>query len=141
MLDFKAAFEQRAGVKQVITASPLSMGLLTPNQPAWHPTSDNIKEAAKGAVRVSMKPGGESGLPELALEYAFQKAREVEMPTVVGLGSLKDVHESARIWYSVDKQGLGENKEWKQRVQDVLSVFGEGNDGLSDRSWENPGFR
>lgn len=141
LLDFKTAFEQRADVKQIITASPLSMGLLTANPPAWHPASDNIKEAVKGAVRVSRKPDGESGLPDLALQYAFQKAREVEIPTVVGLGSLKDVHESARIWYSVDKQGLGENEEWKQRVHDVVSVLGEGDGGLLDRSWENPRFR
>ncbi|KAH0839603.1 Aldo/keto reductase family-domain-containing protein [Lanmaoa asiatica] len=138
LLEFKAAFERRAGVKQVITASPLSMRLLTPNPTAWHPASENLKEAVKRAVRVS---DGESGLPELALEYAFHKAREVEIPTVVGLGSLKDVHENARIWYHVDKQGLGENEEWKQRIQDVLSVFGEGEGGLLDRSWENPGFR
>ncbi|KAG8218325.1 Aldo keto reductase [Butyriboletus roseoflavus] len=141
LLDFKTAFEQRAGVKHVITASPLCMRLLTPDLPTWHPASESIKEAAKGAVRASMKPGGESALPKLALEYAFQKAREVEMPTVVGLGSLKDVHENAQIWYSVDKQGLGENEEWKQRIQDVMSVFGEGDDGLLDCSWENPGFR
>lgn len=141
LLDFKTAFDQRAGVKQVIAASPLSMGLLTPNPPAWHPASDNFKGAVKEAVRASGKPDGQSGLPELALEYAFQKAREVETPTVVGLGSLNDVHENARIWYSVDKQGLGEDEEWKQRVQDVISVFGEGDGGLLDRSWDNPKFR
>ncbi|KAF8556250.1 Aldo/keto reductase [Imleria badia] len=138
LVDFKTAFERRAGVKHVLTASPLSMKLLTPNPPAWHPASENFKEAVKGAVQVSMRPDGESGLPKLALEYAFQKAKEVGIPTVVGLGSLKDVHENARIWYSVDKQSLGENEEWKQRVGEVISVFEE--EGLLDSSWENPRF-
>lgn len=138
LLDFKTAFERRAGVKRVMTASPLSMGLLTPTPPAWHPASEDLREAVERAVRVSKRPNGESGLPQLALEYAFQKARELGIPTVVGLGSLKDVHENARIWYSVDKQGLGENEEWKRRVQDVISVFGEGDGGLLDSSWENP---
>ena len=136
LLEFKRAFERRAGVEHVITASPLSMALLTPNPPPWHPASEDFKEVVRGAVQVSRRPDGESGLPQLALEYAFQKAKEVEIPTVVGLGSLKDVHENARIWYSVDKQGLGDNQEWKQHVQDVISVFGEG--GLLDSSWENP---
>jgi len=137
-LDFKTAFERRAGVMRVMTASPLSMGLLTPNPPAWHPASEAVKEAVKRAVQVSKKPDGESGLPQLALEYAFQKARELEIPTVVGLGSLKDVHENAQIWYSVDKQDLEKNEAWKQHVQDVISVFGEGDGGLLDSSWENP---
>lgn len=137
-MEFKVAFEQRAGVRHVLTASPLSMGLLTPDPPVWHPVSEEIKEAVKGAVRVCERPDGGNGLPELALEYAFQKAREVGIPTVVGLGSLGDVHENARIWYDVDKQDLGGNEEWKRRVQDVISVFEEG--GLLDQSWGNPRF-
>ena len=141
LLAFKTAFEQRAGVQQVLAASPLNMGLLTPNPPAWHPASEDIKKAAKEAVRVCQKPGGGSGLPELALQYAFYKAREAGIPTVVGLSSLNDVHESARIWCDVDKQGLGGSKEWKQRVQDVMSMLGGGGGGVLDRSWENPGFR
>ncbi|KAG6378391.1 Aldo/keto reductase family-domain-containing protein [Boletus reticuloceps] len=137
LLDFKTAFERRAGVKHVLTASPLSMRLLMPsNPPTWHPASEAIKEAIKRVVQVTKRPDGESGLPELALEYAFQKAKEVGIPTVVGLGSLKDVHENARIWYAVDKRGLGENEEWKQRVQGVLDEEG----GLLDHSWENPRF-
>ncbi|KAN0097795.1 Aldo/keto reductase family domain containing protein [Tylopilus felleus] len=138
LMEFKVAFEQRAGVRHVLTASPLSMGLLTPDPPVWHPVSEEIKEAVKGAVRVCERPDGGNGLPELALEYAFQKAREVGIPTVVGLGSLGDVHENARIWYDVDKQDLGGNEEWKRRVQDVISVFEEG--GLLDQSWGNPRF-
>lgn len=141
LLDFKTAFERRAGVEQVLAASPLSMALLTPNVRAWHPASEDIKVAVKKAVEVSQKPDGESGLPELALQYAFYKAREVGIPTVVGLGSLKDVHENARIWYDVDKRGLGENEEWKQRVQAAISALGERDDGVLDHSWENPRFR
>jgi D-arabinose 1-dehydrogenase len=141
LLDFKTAFERRAGVKQVMTASPLSMGLLTLRPPAWHPASEVLKAAIKEAHRATEKADGESGLPELALEFAFQKAREVGIPTVVGLSSLKDMHESARKWYNVDKKGgHGADEEWKQRVQEVISLFGGGEGGLLDRSWENPSF-
>jgi len=139
-LDFKTAFEQRAGVKQVMTASPLSMGLLTLRPPAWHPAPEVLKAAVKEAHRVTEKANGESGLPELALEFAFQKAREVGIPTVVGLSSLKDAHESARIWYNVDKKGHGVDEEWKRHVQEIISLFGEGEGGLLDHSWENPSF-
>lgn len=138
LLAFRAAFEVRAGVKQVLTASPLSMGLLTPNAPAWHPASEEIKEAVGQILEVTEKPGGESGLPELALQYAFEQAREAGIATVVGLSSLKDVHENARIWYDVNKQGLGNNDAWKKRAQDVISVLEDG--GVLDRAWENPKF-
>ncbi|KAF9224341.1 Aldo/keto reductase [Gyrodon lividus] len=143
LLDFKATFEERAGVRQVISASPLSMGLLTPAPPAWHPASDNVKEAVKAAVQLCAKTSIESGgagLPKLALEYAFQKAREVEIPTVVGLSTLENVHENARIWYEVDKLGLGESEGWKKRVQAVTNVFVEEDGGLLDYSWETPKF-
>ena len=140
LLDFKTAFERRAGVKYVLAASPLSMGLFTPNPPAWHPASEDIREAVRGAFQVSKGPDGGSGLPQLAMEYAFQKAKEVEIPTVVGLSSLKEVHENARIWHDVDKQGLGEDREWKQRVKDMISVLGGGDSRLLDSSWENPRF-
>jgi len=138
LLAFKAAFEERAGVRQVLAASPLSMALLTPNTPAWHPAPEDIKEAIRKVLRATEKPGGESGLPELALQYAFEQAREVGIPTVVGLSSLKDVHENARIWYDVNKQGLGKDDAWKERVQDVISLLQDG--GVLDRSWENPTF-
>ncbi|KIL00443.1 hypothetical protein PAXRUDRAFT_129821 [Paxillus rubicundulus Ve08.2h10] len=139
LLDFKAAFEERAGVKQVISASPLNMGLFTPVQPVWHPASDNVKEAARRAVELCAKASGEGGgggLPKLALEYAFHKAREIETPTVVGLSTLKDVHENAQIWYQVDKLGLGENEGWKKRVQAVTDLFEEKDVGVLDYSWE-----
>ncbi|KAF9246885.1 Aldo/keto reductase family-domain-containing protein [Melanogaster broomeanus] len=132
------AFEQRAGVKQVISASPLSMGLLTPTPPAWHPASDNIKEAVKEAVELAKASG--AGLPELALQYAFQKAREAEIPTVVGLSSLKDVHENARIWYEIDKLGVGETEGWKGRLRAVTDLFEKKDGGLLDHSWETPKF-
>lgn len=140
LLDFKTAFERRAGVQYVLAASPLSMGLFTLNPPAWHPASADVREAVKEAFQVSKRPDGASGLTQLALEYAFQKAKEVEIPTVVGFSSLKEVHENARIWHDVDKHGLGEDKEWKQRVQDVRSVLGGGDGRLLDSSWENPRF-
>ncbi|KIJ70409.1 hypothetical protein HYDPIDRAFT_172237 [Hydnomerulius pinastri MD-312] len=139
VVDFKAAFEQRAGVKQVISASPFSMGLLNPAPPVWHPASDNVKGAVKAAVELCEKSGGT--LPDLALEYAFQKGREVEMPTVVGLSTLKDVHESARVWHAIDKEGLGDGENWKRRVKAVTDLFEEKDGGLLDYSWENPKLR
>ncbi|KAH7888079.1 Aldo/keto reductase family-domain-containing protein [Phlebopus sp. FC_14] len=140
--NFKAAFLERAKVKQVISASPFSMGLLAPQPPAWHPAPEDVKKAAKEAVeRCAEWPGNEEGysaLPTLALEYAFERARRAKIPTVVGLSSLKDVHESAQMWYEVEEGALGKEADWNERVNAVTDLFRDR--GLLDYSWENPAF-
>ncbi|KAH7930272.1 Aldo keto reductase [Leucogyrophana mollusca] len=138
---FKDSFIERAGVKQVVTASPFSMGLLNPKPPAWHPAPDNLKTAVAAAVQkcAQWSERGDSGLPDLALEYSMERAREAEMPSVVGLSTLKDVHESARVWSTLEKSELGKDVEWKKHVQEVTDLFAE--QGLLDFSWETPKSR
>ncbi|KDQ29275.1 hypothetical protein PLEOSDRAFT_2849, partial [Pleurotus ostreatus PC15] len=57
----------RAKVKQLLAASPLSMGLLTPSPPQWHPAPPPLKASAAAAGKLWDK-----GLPDLALGYSIR---------------------------------------------------------------------
>ncbi|KAG1739825.1 Aldo/keto reductase family-domain-containing protein [Suillus paluster] len=134
---FKPAFESRARVKQVISASPLSMGLLRPDSPKWHPASPAVKDAAKSAVQLCEEwDASGAGLPNLALQYAFARTREVGMPIVVGLSTLEDVHASAKVWREVDVEGLATKEEWVARVKRVQDLFRDAQ--VMDYSWATP---
>ncbi|KAH7916708.1 Aldo/keto reductase family-domain-containing protein [Hygrophoropsis aurantiaca] len=140
VLDFKDSFIQRAGVKQVVTASPFSMGLLNPKPPVWHPAPENIKIAVAAAVKrcSQWSEKGDSGLPDLALEFSMERARQAEMPNVVGLSTLKDVHTSAAVWHNIER-GICAKEDWNAHVQEVTTLFAE--HGVLDLSWETPKSR
>jgi len=133
---FKPAFESSAGVQQVISASPFSMGLLRPEPPKWHPATPGIKDAAKNAVQLSKEwDVSGAGLSNLALQYAFARARELGIPTVVGLSTLEDVHASAKVWREVDTEGLA-TEEYITRVKRVQDLFRDAQ--VLDYSWAIP---
>jgi len=88
----------RAKVKQLLTASPLNMGLLTPTPPSWHPAPPGLREAASNAHSICVANGWGHGLPDIALGFAYRKAKELELPTVVGLSNPQEVHETMKVW-------------------------------------------
>ncbi|OMH82751.1 L-galactose dehydrogenase [Zancudomyces culisetae] len=64
---------RRAGVKTVVMASPLSMGLLrSQGPPDWHPASKELKDAVRECVKVCSQEGVE--LADLSLRAAFSLA-------------------------------------------------------------------
>ncbi|OAX43101.1 Aldo keto reductase [Rhizopogon vinicolor AM-OR11-026] len=136
---FKPALESRAGVKQVISASPLSMGLLRPQPPKWAPAPPWpwIKDAVTGAVQLGKEwDASGAGLPDLALQYAFARAREIGMPTVVGLSNPEEVHASTKVWHEVDAEGSAEKEEWVSRVMRTQDLFRDAQ--VLDCSWASP---
>lgn len=77
-----------AGVKQIISASPLSMGLLrTAGGQPWHPASPELQEANKQAIAAVAEKGAK--LEDVALGFGFASADLEEgatpTPIVVGL--------------------------------------------------------
>ena len=55
----------------IISASPLSMGLLTPQgPPAWHPAPPELKEAAAAAASYCKAQGLD--IAQLALQFAVR---------------------------------------------------------------------
>ncbi|KAI5480857.1 hypothetical protein MNV49_006666 [Pseudohyphozyma bogoriensis] len=91
-----------SGVKQVITASPLSMGILRDiDPPAWHPASEEMKAATREATKAVAAKGAR--LQDVALGYGLTSAlREGDAgaitPTVVGLSSPDEVHATMKVY-------------------------------------------
>lgn len=129
---YAPAFRERAKVGQLLTASPLNMGLLTPKPPSWHPASPELKEAARKAAKLCVDEEWPGGLPNLAVGYGYRKGAELNMPVVVGLSNPKEVHESVRAWRAVKE---GKDREERVALEErVCALFG---DGLG-WSWASP---
>lgn len=125
-------FRQRAKIGQLLTASPLSMGLLTPKPPAWHPASPEVKEAAQDAIKLLEGQQWPGGLPNLAVGYGYRKGTELGLPVVVGLSNPSEVHESVRAWRAIKE---GKDEVNRVALEDtVIRMFGDGF-GLS---WASP---
>lgn len=143
---FRPAFLERARVGQVVAASPFSMGLLGHRTPWWHPASDAIKEAASRAIAAADEvtgtgtgTGSGSGLVDpatgdLVLGYAFERAREAGIPTVVGLSTIEEVHTCARVWHQVEHGKA--SREWAPKIAAMVDHFRRSD--VLDLSWENP---
>ena len=132
LVPFAKEVTERAGVGQLLTASPLCMGLLTPNPPEWTPAPEKLKLASAEAVDVcSAWPGG---LPNIALGFAYRNARQLGIPTVVGVGSLEQVHETMRVWREIESDdGMQRRKEYEARVVRVFDAS-----GYRNYSWPSP---
>ncbi|KAI0751260.1 Aldo/keto reductase [Daedaleopsis nitida] len=129
---YAPAFRERAKVGQLLTASPLSMGLLTPKPPAWHPASLEVKAAARRANELCAEEGWEGGLPNLANGYGFKRGAELGVPVVVGVSNPREVHESVRAWREVRE---GKDREKRTALEErVVSTFGD----TVGWSWASP---
>ncbi|GJE84764.1 aldo/keto reductase [Phanerochaete sordida] len=110
----------RAKIRQLLTASPLNMGLLTPTPPPWHPAPVGLREAASRAHSICVANGWGRGLPSIALGFAYRKAKELELPTVVGLSNLQEVHETMKVWRELNSETGDVAK--KRRAVEALAI-------------------
>lgn len=114
-----------AGVRQIITASPLSMGLLRTEGPQpWHPASPETKLAAERAVQVCRERG--TTLERVALGFGFASAsltgrEEEDTPTVVGLSTVAEVEETMAVYGEI--YGKGEKRTGRKPGEGLV---GEG---------------
>lgn len=133
--DYVTAFRTRAQVTQLVAASPLSMGLLTDSPPSWHPAPAPLLDAKQKASELcSSWPGG---LPNVALGYAFRgQTAENAIPTVVGLSSPREVHESIRVLNALKKATKDEDKARRKIETDVVELFKAS--GFHGWSWASP---
>ncbi|KAF9645038.1 Aldo/keto reductase, partial [Thelephora ganbajun] len=122
----------RAGVGQLLTASPLCVGLLAPSPPEWSPTPARLKSAASEALNICSTWNG--GLPNIALGFAYRNARDLGIPTAVGMGSLEQAHETVRVWREIASDDSSqEREEYEDRVLRVFDVS-----GYRNYSWPCP---
>lgn len=97
----------------IINASPFAMGLLTENCPAWHPASDELKQAAHDASKLLKAQSPPSSLSVTASRYGLRGSQELstttlhhvdngycipKLPTVVGMNTTGQVHDVIRAY-------------------------------------------
>lgn len=90
LVDDALPYLQSKGVG-VINASPLSMGLLTPQgPPAWHPAPPELAAAARAAAAAAAAAG--ASLPKLGVMHAVRHPGVAT--TLVGICGVAQVHEN-----------------------------------------------
>ncbi len=108
------------------------MGLLTPSQPPWHPAPLTLLEASQKANEALRD--GHNGLPKISLGFAYRKAKELGIPTVVGLSKMKEVHETIRIWRELNTEGKQDIAEMRDEEGIAFKCLEE----FQGYSWASP---
>lgn len=99
----------------VISASPLSMGLLTENgPPEWHPASPEIKAACRGAVAYCKNEG--KNITKLALQFSLSN-KEISS-VLVGMNSIRQVEENAAA--AMELATAGKDEETLSKIEAIL---------------------
>ncbi|CAM6117508.1 unnamed protein product [Calypogeia fissa] len=103
----------------VISASPLSMGLLTDQGPPdWHPAPEKLKNACASASALCGSKG--KSISKLALQFAVNNPEIAT--TVVGMCSVEQVHRNIQaVKEMLDNKGYdGLDKEMLEEVETIL---------------------
>ena len=135
-LAFASAFRDRARVGQLVTASPLNMGLLTPSVPSFHPASPGLRQATIDAQATLLAKDAQSGgLVDVSLGYAYREAHAADLPTVVGFSRPSEVHETIKVWRDLQaEEGTAADATRRAREADVLKILAP----FVDYSWPSP---
>jgi len=101
----------------VITASPLSMGLLTENgPPEWHPAPSELKSACAAAAAHCKAKG--KNISNLALQYSL-KNKDIAS-VLVGMNSVQQVRENIAATVEVE-EGQCIDQELLEEVEAIIS--------------------
>ncbi|ORY85314.1 NADP-dependent oxidoreductase domain-containing protein [Leucosporidium creatinivorum] len=144
-----------AGVKQIISASPLSMGLLrTAGGQAWHPASPELQKANTQAIETLAARGVK--LEDVALGFGFASAALGEdatpTPIVVGLSKPSEVVATMEVYSKIylaqneaarkgrkPGEGLGEaNQEQLECERIAVDLFKQS--GTYNWTWPSGGL-
>eukprot|EP00262_Sarcandra_glabra_P008450 TRINITY_DN21982_c0_g1_i1.p1 TRINITY_DN21982_c0_g1~~TRINITY_DN21982_c0_g1_i1.p1 ORF type:complete len:317 (+),score=47.61 TRINITY_DN21982_c0_g1_i1:46-996(+) len=99
----------------VISASPLSMGLLTENgPPEWHPASPELKFACRTAAAHCKEKG--KNISKLALQYSL--ANKEISSVLVGMNSVRQVEEN--IAAAMELESIRREEDILQEVSAIL---------------------
>lgn len=125
-------FKDRGKIGQLVTASPFSMGLLTPNHPSWHPASPALLEAKSRAVELCQ--GWEGGLPDVALGYHLREGKMRDVPRVIGMSGVAEVHAAMKAWSRIKTGDDAHSRTAKEQA--IIKLFKE--TGFYGYSWQSP---
>jgi D-arabinose 1-dehydrogenase len=117
-----------AGVKTVLTASPLSMGLLRAQGPhPWHPATQALKDAVIKANKYIESRGHD--MADTSMRYVFSKWNGT---VVGGWSSVKELEDAVTMWHHVEK-GIGGTEDemlWAK----AREIMGDEVDAM----WDSP---
>ena len=130
-LDFIPHFYERAKLGQLLSASPLSMALLTPNTPPWHPAPPELRQAARDAAEGTWK----ERFPNLAIGYSMRHTLKAErsLPLVIGFTNLKEVHECIKVWREIRDGDSADRVDNEERAKEIFQKS-----GYYNWSWASP---
>ncbi|KAJ6567226.1 Aldo/keto reductase [Mycena vulgaris] len=132
-LQFAPHLLGRAQVRQLLAASPFSMGLLTGvAPPPWHPASPTLLTAVIRASEESTARG--RSLADLATGYCIRHTGGA-IPLAVGFSQPKEVHECVKVWREIEMDGEEDVKR-KEQEEAAKIVFSEA--GVLDWAWASP---
>ncbi|KAE9398298.1 Aldo/keto reductase [Gymnopus androsaceus JB14] len=131
--DFASPLRHCAKVKQLVGASPFSMGLLTPSIPSWHPAPEGLREVV---TKARVEHGEE--FVDMALAYAIRRCGSgdgnLNVPLVVGVSTPEEVHHCMRVWRKVQEGKISE--EDREKEAKAVGDFREA--GFLGWSWASP---
>ncbi|KAJ3892566.1 Aldo/keto reductase [Lentinula edodes] len=130
--EFVPHFRRRAKVKQLVAASPFSMGLLTPSIPHWHPAPEGLRKAV---TKARAEYGGD-GFIDAALAYSIRRCgpEDLDVPLVVGVSTPAEVHKCVQVWRKVHEKPMSADE--RQKEAEILEVFSKA--GFLNWSWASP---
>ncbi|KAJ7179486.1 Aldo/keto reductase [Mycena filopes] len=132
-LQFAPQFLERAQVRQLVAASPFSMGLLrSAGPPSWHPASPELLAASIRAGEESASRG--RSLADLATGYCIRHTGGA-IPLAVGFSRPEEVHECVRVWREIE---MGGDEDVQRIAQEdaAKAIFKEA--GVLDWAWASP---
>ncbi|XP_041478554.1 L-galactose dehydrogenase-like [Lytechinus variegatus] len=119
-----AAFFQERNVA-LISASPLSMALLTDRgPPSWHIASDEIKKACREASVYCRQHGHD--ISAIALKYSISHTKDVPL-TLIGMDSIEQVDKNAK----AVEEGSSE-----EQVQFTATLINRYFSSIEEPGWE-----
>lgn len=114
------------GVRTVLSASPLSMGLLKESgPPEWHPASDSLKHNVVAAVKdLRGQHEGKYTLANVAVGFALKNAPKDGLgSTVIGFCTIQELHEAVNIYWEVTDADATLQEERERVEGSVLKVM------------------
>lgn len=122
--DFAPHFIERAQVGQLVTASPLSMALLTSKPPAWHPAPSELHKVVEDC-----RAQCPMDLPSVAIGFSIRHTGN-NMPLVLGMSSPREVHECIKAWREIQEGSRPEREKWEELMKRKFEDA-----GFKDWSW------
>ncbi|WWC91542.1 uncharacterized protein L201_006488 [Kwoniella dendrophila CBS 6074] len=146
------AFNDQAKVENVISAAPLSMGLLTSSGgPDWHPARSHSKLFETTRQVVEKCKENNTTIEDVSLNFGYRpiyQDKTKKIPIVIGCINLEQLHSTLNKYKQVNPTFSYEDAEQEARdwdIQDEKAVRFENeigkmfeNNGVKNWSWECP---